>query len=250
MLALFFFAVAAIVSFIYGYSLRFYILTDIIFYYFLLIPIFFLFLFYRYFKNPYLKFGWTILALGFTALIIFIVACRDIPVLCENKSMEWVFLLTIFLWAISLIFYFLKRKNLGNPGFSRVKIKTLALNSFALARDWAPLFVVLFSYCTLKAIIPVVNPLLFDEQFNSIDYFLFFKNSPTDLIIKWIPVSLLGLLSFGYKFYFFLKMFAFSSIYCLVSDKRVFHKLVIAFSMTYILGLGLYFLFPAQGPIY
>jgi hypothetical protein len=113
-----------------------------------------------------------------------------------------------------------------------------------------PIFIVLFSYCTLKSIIPVINPILFDEQFNAMDHLLFFKHSPTELIIKWIPVSFIGFLSFGYQFYFLIKIFAFSSIYCTVNDKRVFYRMVITYSITIILGLGLYFLFPAQGPIY
>ena len=108
----------------------------------------------------------------------------------------------------------------------------------------------LFAYCTLKAIIPVVNPNLFDEQINIMDYYLFFKHSPTELLIKWIPGFFAGYLSFGYNFYFLIQIFSFSSIYCLVSDKEVFRKMVVAFSTTCILGLILYFLFSTQGPIY
>ncbi|MEA1947425.1 MAG: phosphatase PAP2 family protein [Thermodesulfobacteriota bacterium] len=249
-LALAFLAVATIVSSIYGYSLRFYILTDIIFHYLLVFPIFLVFLFYAYIKNPYLKFGWTILALGPTVCLIFVLACSDINGLCEKINLGLISFVGVLLWACSLIIYILKRTKRNNPYFSSIKIKTLSLNILMFIRDWIPIFIVLFSYCTLKSIIPVVNPVLFDEQFNTMDYNLFFKHSPTELIIEWIPVYFIGFLSFGYKFYFLIKIFAFSAIYCNVNDKRVFYKMIIAFSTTIILGLGLYFLFPAQGPIY
>jgi hypothetical protein len=128
--------------------------------------------------------------------------------------------------------------------------KALILGVLSFLRNWWPIFVVLFAYCTLKSIIPVVNPRLYDEQFNTIDHFLFLKRYPTELALTWIPLSCIGFLSFGYTFYFLLKMFAFSSVYCAVSDKRVFHRMVFAFSLTLIIGMGIYFLFPAQGPIY
>jgi len=249
-LALVFFLVATFVSSFYGYTLRFYILTDIIFHYLLIFPIFLVFLFYSYCKNPYLKFGWTVLAVGPSVFIIFAVIGQDIPVIYEKISFEWVLFIGLLLWACSLMIYLLKRTKQSNPYFSGLKIKTLGLNIITFIRDWMPIFVVLFSYCTLKSIIPVVNPLLFDEQFNTMDYFLFLKHSPTALIIKWIPIFFISFLSFGYKSFFLIKMFAFSSIYCTVKDKRVFYRMVIAFSLTYFIGLGLYFIFPAQGPIY
>ncbi len=249
-LALAFFAVATILSNIYGYSLRFYILTDIIIHYLFVFPIFLIFLFYAYIRDPYLKFGWTILALFLSGCLIFAVACMDIHALCEKINLGLILILGIFLWACSLIIYLLKKTKGDNPYSSMIKIKTLFLNIVVFIRDWAPIFVVLFSYCTIKSIIPVINPILFDEQFKTMDYILFFKHSPAELIIEWIPVSFMGFLSFGYKFYFLLIMFAFSSIYCNLKDKRVFYTMVIAFSITYILGLGLYLLFPGQGPIY
>jgi len=249
-LALGFFLFAGLISSGYGYALRFYILTDIIYNYFLLFPIFLVFLFYSYNKNPYLKFGWTVFALNPSFFIIFAVICQDIPVLHEKIRVEWVLFIGILLWACSLIIYLLKRTKQNNPYFSRIKIKTVPLNIIKFIRDWMPIFVVLFSYCTLKSIIPVVNPLLFDEQFNTLDYYLFLKHSPTELIIKWIPISYIGLLSFGYKSFFLIKISAFSSIYCTVKDKGVFYRMVIAFSLTYFIGLVLYLIFPAQGPIY
>jgi hypothetical protein len=154
------------------------------------------------------------------------------------------------LWCGALIACLLKRTKHSKPLFSDLKKMTLFVKVFAFVRDWWPVFVVLFAYCMLKSIIPVVNPRLYDEQFNTMDYFLFLKHYPTELAIEWIPVSWIGFLSFGYTFYFLLKMFAFSAIYCAVSDRQVFHRMVFAFSLTLILGMALYFLFPAQGPIY
>jgi hypothetical protein len=249
-LALAFFLVAAVVSGVYGYTLRFYILADIIYTYFLLFPIFLVFLFYSYIKNPYLKFGWTVLAIAPSAFIILAVISQDIPLLYEKVRLEWVLFGGILLWACALIIYLFKRTKQNNPYFSAIRIKTLPLKIITFIRDWIPIFIVLFSYCTLKSIIPVVNPFLFDEQFNMIDYYLFFKHSPTALIINWIPISYMGLLSFGYKSFFLIKIFAFSSIYCTLKDKRVFYRMVIAFSLTYFIGLGLYYIFPSQGPIY
>ena len=159
-LALVFFLVAALVSGFYGYTLRFYILADIIYTYFLLFPIFLVFLFYSYIKNPYLKFGWTVLALAPSIFIILAVLHRDIPDLFEKIRFEWVLFMGIFLWACALIIYLFKRTKQNNPYVSRIKIKTFPLNIITFIRDWMPIFVVLFSYCTLKSIIPVVNPLL------------------------------------------------------------------------------------------
>ncbi|PQP32827.1 hypothetical protein C6A36_02425, partial [Desulfobacteraceae bacterium SEEP-SAG10] len=104
---------------------------------------------------------------------------QDIPVLYEKIRFEWVLFVGLLLWACSLMIYLLKRTKQSNPYFSGLKIKTLGLSIITFIRDWMPIFVVLFSYCTLKSIIPVVNPLLFDEQFNTMDYFLFLKHSQT-----------------------------------------------------------------------
>ena len=249
-LAIGFFIVATIVSITYGYSLRFYIFTDLIKHYLMVFPIFLAFLFYSKINNNYLKFGWTILALGPALSIILVLACIDIPIFCENIDLEWIIFVAVFLWAFSLIVYLLKRTKKMNPFLSIRKLETLSLNTIRFIRDWIPIFIVLFSYCTLKAIIPVVNPNLFDEQFNIMDYCLFFNNSPTELVIKWIPGFFAGYLSFGYKFYFLIKIFAFSSIYCIVSDKEVFRRMVIAFSATYILGLVLYFLLHTKQKIF
>ena len=247
-LAIGFFIVATIVSTIYGYPLRFYIFTDLIKNYLMLFPIFVVFLFYSKFNNNYLRFGWTILALGPVTWLILILASVDIHAVRKIIYWRWILSIAVFLWACSLIVYLLKRTKKMNPLFSIKKLETLSLNIIRFIRDWIPLFIVLFSYCTLKSIIPVINPKLFDEQLNIMDYYLFFKHSPTELLVKWIPVFFTGYLSFGYKFYFLIKMFAFSSVYCIVSNKEVFHRMVIAFSTTCILGLILYFLFPAQGP--
>jgi len=249
-LALFFFAVAACVSGIFGYSLRFYILADIIKHWLLLFPIFLVFLFFYNIKNPYLKFGWTILAFGPAISLILFFTCRDIHDFFQNINYIWIFNISIFFWAVSLIIYLFKRTGQNTAMFSDIKMKKLAYTLILFTRDWMPIFIVLFSYCTLKSIIPVINPLLLDEQFYHMDKFLFLNRSPTELIIKWIPVSFIGFLSFGYISYFLIKFFAFSSIYCKVRDKHVFYEMVTAFSLTCILGLGLYFLFPAQGPIY
>jgi len=249
-LAIVFFIVATIVSTTYGYSIRFYIFTDLIKHYLMLFPIFLVFLFYSKINNNYLRFGWTILALGPATSLILILANIDIHVVHKIIYWRWIISIAVSLWACSLIVYLLKRTEKMNPLFSIRKLETLSLNIIRFIRDWIPLFIVLFSYCTLKAIIPVINPKLFDEQLNIMDYYLFFKHSPTELLVKWIPVCFTGYLSFGYKFYFLIKMFAFSSIYCVVSNKEVFHRMVLAFSTTYILGLILYFLFPAQGPYF
>ena len=248
-LSISFFIVASIVSFTYGYSLRFYIFTDLMKYWLMLFPIFLAFLFYSKINNNYLKFGWTILSSGLALFIILSVASIDMYFLREI-NLRWLIYAPVILWACSLEIYLFKRSKKTNTFFSIRKLKTLFLNIIRFIRDWLPIFIVLFSYCMLKSIIPIVNHNLYDKQINIMDYYLFFKHSPTELLIKWIPVFFVGYLSFGYKFYFLLKIFAFSSIYCIVNDKEVFKRMVIAFSTTYILGLILYFLFPAQGPIY
>jgi hypothetical protein len=249
-LALLFFITATVVSSIYGYSLRFYILTDILLYYLSAFPIYLVFLFYAYIKNPFLKFGWTGLALSLTAYLLLSVARIDIPSLREMTNLRYILTMGFLFWACSLFIYFQKRIKQKKPYLLGLKTKALSFNIARFIRDWAPIFVVLFSYLTLKSIIPVVNPALFDKQFYTMDYTLFLKNSPTELAVRWVPVSLMGFLSFGYKFYFILKMLAFSSIYCTIKDKRIFYRMVMAFSIASILGLALYFIFPAQGPIY
>jgi membrane-associated phospholipid phosphatase len=249
-LSLLFFAVAACVSTVYGYPLRYYILTDIICSYLLVLPIFFVFLFYAHVKNPYLKFAWTTLALGPATCIFLVMIWHDLYGSCDIVSVIWILRTTLVFWGGAIIIYLLKRPKQSQPLFSDLKNRAFILNVFRFVRDWFPIFVILFAYITLKSIIPVVNARLYDHQFNAMDYFLFLKHYPTELSIQWIPVSWTGLLSFGYRFYFLLNIIAFSSIYCAVSDRRIFYRMVIAFSLTYILGLSLYFCFPAQGPIY
>jgi len=249
-IALLFFSVAACVSWVYGYPLRYYILTDLIYHYLLVFPIFLIFLFHFHIKSPYLKLGWTILALGLVVFLVVTIIRVDVHFFFDDIALTAIWRLTIFLWSVALAMHLLKRPQGSGPLLSNLKKKALILSLLAFLRSWWPIFVVLFAYCTLKSIIPVINPRLYDEQFNTMDYFLFLKHSPTELALTWIPLSCIGFLSFGYKFYFLLKISALSSIYCVVRDRRIFHRLVIAFSLTYIFGLGIYLVVPAQGPIY
>jgi membrane-associated phospholipid phosphatase len=249
-LVLLFFAVAVGVSALYGYPLRYNILLDIIYHYFLVSPILLAYLFYTHITNPYLRFAWTILALGPSACLLLIAISDNLYGTWKHLPLKLILIASIFLWCGALVIYIIKKPTEGSPLFSRGKMSRCALSITGFLRDWWPIFIVLFAYCMLKSIIPVVNPRLYDEVFNTMDYFLFLKHYPTELSIEWIPVSWIHLLSFGYTSYFLLKVCAFSAVYCFGREARIFSDMVFAFSLTLILGMSLYFIVPAQGPIY
>jgi hypothetical protein len=249
-LALSFLAVAVFVSAIYGYPFRYYILSDILYHYLIVAPIFFVYLFYTHISNPYLRFGWTALSLSPTVCLLLIVSSDVFYGTWEHLPLTWILKSGIFLWCGALVMYILTRPGKSKPLFSDIDIASLVSNVVGFLRDWWPIFVVLFAYCMLKSIIPVVNSRLYDEAFSTLDYLLFLNHDPVDLTLKCVPVSWIRLLSFGYTSYILLKIFAFSAVYCFTRDGRAFHRMVFAFSFTLIIGMAVYFLFPAQGPIY
>ena len=112
-LAIGFFLVATIVSFIYGYSLRFYIFTDLIKKYLMVFPVFLVFLFYSKINNKYLKFGWTILSLGPALFIILAFASSDIHFF-HKINLRWIIYVTVFFGLALLEVYLFKSSKKTN----------------------------------------------------------------------------------------------------------------------------------------
>ncbi|NQT90839.1 MAG: phosphatase PAP2 family protein [Candidatus Omnitrophica bacterium] len=120
-----------------------------------------------------------------------------------------------------------------------------------LLRISIAIMVMLVFFCNLKQIIPLVNPVLFDNQMWRLDQAFHFGISPTILMVELFKNNfVLHAMDVIYAS-FFLKNIVVPLIFILqYKSKTLRNQFITAICLCWIIGGMSYYLFPAMGPCY
>jgi membrane-associated phospholipid phosphatase len=133
---------------------------------------------------------------------------------------------------------------------ARKETSPLSLGNLAeLVRCSLTFMACILIYSNLKAVIPILNPNLFDEQLLAADRALFFGHAPNELLPHLRAPWLVHLMDEAYSS-FFLFFPATMGLSFFLNDRRALRTFVAGYVLCFYLGVAFYYLAPSWGTVF
>ncbi len=148
-----------------------------------------------------------------------------------------------------LIVFLLYQINRKSPQIEKLQSKPFHVLTINFIRDWLPLFITFIIYSNLKILL-ALKRVHYDDFLYNLDKILLFRFSFVDFFKKFHG-SIFWDTLFGKSYiFFFASFFAACFLVYYYAPKKTFRKFQLSLILIYLIGLILYFLFPALGPAF